>query len=392
VAVSGDTIVVGAFAEGGNATGVNGDESSNSSYGSGAAYVFARYGTYWYQEAYLKASNTEQTRCCLPADIFGYSVAISGNTILIGASGEDSGAADVNGDQNDNSISSSGAAYVFVRDANTWAWTQQAYLKPSNPGENDRFGWSVAVEGHTAVVGAYFEDSSANGVNGDENNDGAPYSGAAYVFVREGTNWSQQAYLKASNTEQLDNFGQSVAVSGDLVVVGARGESSGAAGVNGNQNDNSKSSAGAAYVFTRSGATWSQQAYLKASNPDINDIFGFAVAASGDTVVVGAYPEGGNTTGISTNQSSNGAGYSGAAYVFAGLGVGPQFSIVPDRSGGYFVRAKASADITYELQRTTTVNGPWTTIASLTARSSGRIEFHDASAPEGQAFYRVTRR
>ena len=101
-------------------------------------------------------------------------------------------------------------------------------------------------------------------------------AGAAYVFVRSGTTWSQQAYLKASNTGFFDFFGHSVAVSGDTVVVGAYGQSV---------------SEGAAYVFVRSGTTWTQQALLKASNAGSGDKFGYSVAVSGDTVVVGAPSE-----------------------------------------------------------------------------------------------------
>ncbi len=113
---------------------------------------------------------------------------------------------------------------VFVRSGTTWS--QQAYLKASNTGAGDRFGGSVSVSGDTVVVGAYLEDSSTTGVNSTPNNS-ATDSGAAYVFVRGGTTWSQQAYLKASNTGANDYFGNSVAVSGDTVVVGAPYEDSG---------------------------------------------------------------------------------------------------------------------------------------------------------------------
>ena len=129
----------------------------------------------------------------------------------------------------------------------------------------------MAVSGDTVVVGALWEDSSATGVNGNQSDNSAADAGAAYVFVRSGTTWSQQAYLKASNTGAGDYFGCSVAVSGDTVVVGAYGEDSSATGVNGNQSDNSATDAGAAYVFVRSGTTWSQQAYLKASNTGADD-------------------------------------------------------------------------------------------------------------------------
>ncbi len=144
-------------------------------------------------------------------------------------------------------------------------------------------------------------------MNGDQSDNSADASGAAYVFVRSGTTWSQQAYLKASNTDAGDRFGSSVAVSGDTVVVGAHGEDSNATGVNGNQSDNSAVHAGAAYVFVRNGTTWSQQAYLKASNTDADDCFGGSVAVSGDTVVVGADGEDSNATGVNGDQSDNSA-------------------------------------------------------------------------------------
>ena len=160
------------------------------------------------------------------------------------------------------------------------------------------------------------EDSNATGVNGDQSDNSIPYSGAAYVFTRSGTAWSQQAYLKASNTDQWDYFGYSVDISGDTLVIGAPNESSNATGINGDQGDNSAVAAGAAYVFTRSGTVWNQQDYLKASNTASEDILGRDVAISGDTVVVGAYGEDSNATGINGDQANNSAHYSGAAYIF----------------------------------------------------------------------------
>ena len=157
------------------------------------------------------------------------------------------------------------------------------------------------------VVGASGEDSNATGINGDQTNNSASDSGAAYVFVRNGVTWTQQAYLKASNTDAGDLFGYSVAVSGDTVVVGAYGEDSNATGVNGDQTDNSARDSGAAYVFVRNGGTWTQQAYLKASNTDGGDGFGYSVAVSGDTVVVGAFGEDSNATGINGDQTNNSA-------------------------------------------------------------------------------------
>ncbi|MCX6876244.1 MAG: choice-of-anchor D domain-containing protein [Verrucomicrobia bacterium] len=305
VAISGDTVVVGAMGEDSSTTGVNSTPNEGAT-DSGAAYVFVRSGTTWTQQAYLKASNTDA------GDLFGYSAAVSGNTVVIGARSEDSSTTGVNSTPN-NSGTDSGAAYVFVRSGTTW--TQQAYLKASNTGVGDLFGGSsVAISGDTVVVGAIFEDSSTLGVNSTPN-EGATYSGAAYVFVRSGTTWTQQAYLKASNTGADDRFGNSVAVSGDTVVVGASQEDSSTTGVGGDQNDNSATDSGAAYVFTRSGTTWTQQAYLKASNTGAGDSFGGSVSLSGDTVVVGAQSEDSSTTGVNST-SNESATDSGAAYVF----------------------------------------------------------------------------
>ena len=314
VAISGDTVVVGARNEASIATGVNGNQSDNSANGAGAVYVFTRSGGLWTQQAYLKASNNgEVTKD--QGDNFGDSVAISADTVVVGAHQEDSNATGVNGNQSDNSAIAAGAAYVFTRSGGVW--TQQAYLKASNTGVNDEFGLSVAISGDTVVVGAYLEDSNATGVNGNQSDNSASDAGAAYVFMRSGGIWTQQAYLKASNTEAGDHVGSSVAISGDTVVVGAWGEASNATGVNGNQSDNSANIAGAAYVFTRSGGVWTQQAYLKASNTDLGDFFGISVAISADTVVVGAYQEDSTATGVNGDQSDNGAQQAGAAYVFA---------------------------------------------------------------------------
>jgi hypothetical protein len=242
-------------------------------------------------------------------DNFGYSVSISGDTIVVGADQEDSNATGVNGDQSNNGANDAGAAFVFVREGTTW--NQQAYLKASNTDRNYFFGISVSISGDTIVVGAYQEDCNANGVR-----NGAPMSGAAYVFVREGTTWTQQAYLKASNTGFGDLFGISVSISGDTIVVGAKAEDSNATGVNGDQNNDDVTGSGAAYVFVRNGTTWAQQAYLKASNTGEHDSFGSSVSISGDTIVVGAQFEDSNATGVNGDQKNDEAFRSGAAYVF----------------------------------------------------------------------------
>jgi hypothetical protein len=295
VSTSGDTIVVGDYMD--------------DKYGtdSGATYVFVRDGLTWIQQAYLKGSNTEA------GDQFGRSVSISGETIVVGAIGEDSNATGVNGTQTDNSATDSGAAYVFVRVGTIW--TQQAYLKASNTGAGDHFGFSVSISEDTIVVGARYEDSNATGVNGTQADDTTD-SGAAYVFVRDGTSWTHQAYIKASNTGTEDRFGSAVSISGNTIVVATYAEDSSATGVNGTQTDNSADNSGAAYIFVREGTTWAQQAYLKASNTREADWFGYSVSISGDTIVVGAYGEDSNDTEVNGDQNNDGAEQSGAAYVF----------------------------------------------------------------------------
>lgn len=313
LAVSGDTLVVGAPGESSNATTINGDQADDSATGAGAAYVFVRSGGVWVQQAYLKAANAQA------GDFFGTSVAIWGDTIVVGANGEDGSSVGVNGNGADNGASSAGATYVFTRTGAMWS--QQAYLKASNPDANDQFGRSVAIAGDTVIVGATGEDSNASGVNGSQADNTLTGSGAAYVFGRSGTTWTQSAYLKAHNPGASDVFGYSVAAHGDTVVVGAYQEDSAATSVNGNGADNTATEAGAAYVFVNTSGVWSQQAYLKAANAQAGDLFGWSVALSNDTVVVGAPNEDSAASSINGNAADNTAPSAGAAYVFARSGV-----------------------------------------------------------------------
>jgi hypothetical protein len=252
VALSGDTVVAGAF----------GDDSSK-----GAAYVFARNqggADQWGQVQKLTASDGAA------GELFGASVAISGDTVVVGAYGDDS----------------KGAAYVFARNQDgADQWGQVKKLTASDGAAFDGFGGSVAISGDTIVVGA---DWAAGGGNSDQ--------GTAYVFARNqggvvADNWGQVKKLTAADGAAYGSFGISVAVSGDTVVVGAYGD------------DSSK---GATYVFARNqgGAVpdnWGQVKKLTAADGAAYDWFGVSVAISGDTVVVGAY----------------GDDSKGAAYVFA---------------------------------------------------------------------------
>ncbi len=201
---------------------------------------------------------------------------------------------------------------------------QSAYLKASNNNPikksgRSAFGSSVSVFADTLVIGAQNDGSSATGVNGDQSNNDAPESGAAYVFFRSNNTWIQQAYLKASNTDKQDGFGKTVSISGDTLVIGAASEDGNSEGID-SQSNNTRSDSGTAYVFVRQGNTWSQQAYLKVLRPRIGDEFGRSVSISGDTLVIGASGESANITGVNRNNSDYSAKSSGAAYVFVRSG------------------------------------------------------------------------
>jgi hypothetical protein len=291
------------------------------------------------QVAYVKAANPDMGDhfACggsLPGHI-GNAIAISadGNTMAVGAPHESSAARGINGNAADNSLYASGAVYVFVRRGGTWV--QQAYLKASNAGQSDLFGMNVALsaDGNTLAVAAPWEASAATGINGNQNDDSLPQAGAAYVFTRSGEAWSQQAYIKASNTGRRadeselladgDQFGFSIALSGDgnTMAVGATTEDSAATGINGDASSDTAQSAGAVYVFSRNGNNWSQQAYLKGSNTEAGDLFGYHVSLSdnGNTLAVAGYDEDGPGRGVNVDQG-NGANGSGAIYLFSRTG------------------------------------------------------------------------
>ncbi len=314
VGISGDMVVVGAPDEDSNGT----NAANNSLASAGAAYVFTRDGSAWDQTAYLKASNTD------PGDQFGSAVAISGDTIVVGSPKEEGSATGVDGIVDDNATGA-GAAYAYFNDGS--GWSDPSYLKASNTGNQDHFGAAVAISGDTIVVGAAEEDGNATGVDGNANDNSANAAGAAYVFFRSGGEWNPQSYLKASNTEAGDYFGNSVAVSGDAIVVGAYRESSNATGIGGDQTNNSANSSGAAYTYVRNGANWSFDAYVKASNTGQADKFGYATAISGNLMVIGAYSEGSNATGVDGDQSNNAASSAGAAYAFL-FSEGPKLDLV----------------------------------------------------------------
>lgn len=373
ISADGNTLAVSARGEDSAATGVDGDQNDNSVSGSGAVYVFASSGNRWQQQAYVKASNPDEF------DSFGSALSLSadGNTLAVGADFEDGGASGINGSQTDNSVSGAGATYVYERSGESWqqqayikspnpmrferfggsvslsangdtlavgatgslsagdrtgavyafirtgsTWQQQAEISASNAQEDDAFGGqiSLSADGNTLAVGATEDDSAATGINGDQSDNSVSNAGAAYIFVRNEGLWQQQAYIKASNTEDLDKFGTGISLSGDgnTLAVGAIWESSGSIVINGNQNDNSNFRSGAIYVFVLRNELWQQQAYIKTSNSDIQDNLGrnISLSADGNTLVAGASNEDSNATGINGDENDNSQSSSGAAYVF----------------------------------------------------------------------------
>lgn len=270
--------------------------------------------------------------------LFGEAIALSadGNTLVVGAPYEDSGATGVGGNPVDdcdaetptNCSPDSGAVFIYTRTGSTWS--APVYIKATNVGTTnafDYFGSSVALsaDGNVLAVGAPYEDSSSPGTA----NEGASSAGAVYVYTRgEDGNWSGPQYLKASNPGEFDYFGTIVALSGDgtVLAVGATGEASSATGIGGIANDDAPW-AGAVYVFTRSGSTWSGPVYVKASNTHPYAWFGYSLAlnADGTTLAVGATDEDSGATGIGGNQvpdrgvlgPTNCALSSGAVYVYS---------------------------------------------------------------------------
>lgn len=287
MALDGDTLAIGAPGE--TAPAADGSATAQA----GAVYVFVRSGDTWIQQARLTAPGFPSGVTNLD---FGISVALSGDTLAVGAPGDTSNATGIDGDPGNLLAVGSGAVHVFVRSGATWGY--QAYVKASNTGFFDQFGSAVALSGDTLAVGALHEASTAVGVNppGQDNND-ALSAGAVYVLRRTGTAWAQEAYIKPSTTRANATFGWAVALDHDTLAVSTPNESSAAAGIGGDESDTSAPSAGAAYVFSRTGTTWEQAAYVKANNPHTGARFGTAVAVWGDTMAVGSISDAGPDAG-----------------------------------------------------------------------------------------------
>ena len=249
VSIYGDSAIVGAYLE---------DASGNNA---GAAYIFTRSGSTWTQQQKIVGNDTAT------GDQFGNSVSIYGDSAIVGAYYEDA------------SGGFAGAAYIFKKNGSN-VWEEEQKIVGNDTATNDQFGNSVSIYGDSAIVGAPYEDASGSN------------AGAAYIFTRSGSTWTQQQKIVGNDTATDDLFGYSVSIYGDSAIVGARLE------------DANDSNTGAAYIFTRSGNTWTQQQKIVGNDTEANDYFGNSVSIYSDSAIVGAPYE----DAIGSN--------AGAAYIF----------------------------------------------------------------------------
>ena len=383
ISADGNTMVIGALGESNFSGGINGDQTNIGDSSYGAAYVFNKVNGVWSQQAYLKApvpkssgrfgtsvaisangdtiaiggglsnedvhvyqrvSDSWSHQILLNAantnigDDFGISLAMSadGKTLVIGAPDESSSATTINGDPNNDDSYGSGAAYIFKEVTGTWS--QQTYIKASNADSSDAFGSTVSIsaDGKTVAVGALREDSSSTGINGaDPTNNDTIHSGAVYVYVENIGVWSQQAYIKASNTNPSDYLGQSLALNsnGDRLVAGVTGavyvfdrninDWSQQAYINeaGGQAvslsaDGNMLMIGSGYLLTYTNSQWQHERIIKTS---LNEVFGngaSAISADGSSLVMSKSREQSAATGINGDQTDKSISNAGAVYLY----------------------------------------------------------------------------
>ena len=260
------------------------------------------------QDAYLKATNTDA------GDRFAAALSRSGGMLLAGAPEEQSRAVGVDGNQADNTGTAVGAAYLYERVGGVW--TPAHYLKAANADDGDRFTATTAVTSELLAVGAPGEQSLSS--SADDNTGNAV--GAVYLFDPDLAGAPAQiGYLKAANADSGDRFGTALDASRERILVGAPLEASAAAGVDGDDSDNSLSEAGAAYLFEPDAdGSYRQTAYFKASNTTdgTNNQFGNAVAIDGDRIAIAAWQEDSSATGINGIQNDSGSPDAGAVYLF----------------------------------------------------------------------------
>lgn len=277
VAISGDYAIVGApYEQDGNGGGAV--------YQSGSAYIFKKTGAVWVQQQKLAAPVRAST------DLYGRCVAISGDYALVGSANDDE-------DQNGaNTISNTGSVYIYKRTGTVWNLHQK--LVANDRAAFDKFGWSLQISGTQIIVGAIYSSTDVN------SGDFMSQAGSAYIFQKSGETWVQQQKIVASDRAIDDQFGCSVAIDGNQVIVGALNEEEDVNGLN------TLTNAGSAYIFVQSGGVWTQQSKIVPPDRGTNDQFGYSVATQGNHIVVGA---------PYSSYDANGAGYdigTGSAYIY----------------------------------------------------------------------------
>lgn len=278
VAIDGNYAVVGAYWEDHDATGAN--PLTNA----GSAYVFEFNGTTWNQVQKIVANDRNV------GDLFGTSVAISGNYIVVGAHQEDENAS------GSATVSNSGSAYVYKNNSGTWSFQQK--IVASDRFTDDFFGQSVTIDGQYIIVGAWSEDENVAG--------GATIAqaGSAYIFKNTADVWAQTQKIVASDRAAADYFGWSVSISGNYAVIGAYTEDENVGG------SGTMSEAGSAYIFLNTAGTFSQVQKIVPTDRAASDFFGYSVDIDGSYLIVGAYTEDEDATGADTKLGA------GSAYIF----------------------------------------------------------------------------
>jgi hypothetical protein len=301
VSISGDYAIVGAKNDDQNVVG------SDTLFKSGSAYIFKLTGGTWVQQQKLVASDRDAEA------EFGFSVAISGNFATVGSVLEDKNAT------GSDTLINAGAAYVFEQVAGTWIEKQK--LVASDRGENDRFGFSVAIDGDYIIIGARLEDEDASG-NATLNN-----AGSAYIFKQTNGLWLQQQKIVSSDRANLDFFGSCVAINANFAIVGAPIEDEDSIGAN------TLNASGSVYIFKQSNGVWSQTQKIVANDREAAANFGSSIAVANNYLVVGAVSEDKNVNGSTLISNA------GAAYIFQEIGgswVQQQKIIASDREAEDF--------------------------------------------------------
>lgn len=359
---------------------------------SGAVFLYRRKGSYWVQDAFIKAGNASAN------GQFGTSVSVSGNLLAVGASRDKSSSAVITTGLNlpsDSGALGSGSVHVFRWSTTGEGWLREAYIKASNAGAEDEFGSKVSLSGEYLAVSAPLEDSSqttiTNGTGAASADNNRESSGAVYVYKRSGTedspSWAQNAYIKAPNSDVADRFGSSVALHNETLVVGSLNEDANQTTItNTASSDNSASESGAVYVFKRSSSGWALEQYIKAPNAQQQHYFGQAVAVNGDRLAVSAPGESSNQQTVTPSPPASSASQkskSGAVYLFKRSGSTwslEAFIKVPNSAADYQIGNSLALGTTRLVIGAEHEKSQQSTVSNITP-STGMLQIPEITSP-----------